>query len=975
MTVLPRAATAPELALMRSDGQSTRWYLTFDNPAEIYRARLAAVPASTDQCASITYNTGAGVGGKTYADILADMTILVSAVGYGEYDLGEVRLRNTTGLGAAAGTFNIAEESEIDWAADAYLTVIDEFNLWPRHIRIDPTDGTTPLMDYDVPLGSGAANQNITSGAIPTPVIGPDAVLWLRGASVIYYPDASNSWVKDGTVTGWAWACAGATVTNGTTATPTITFTSVGSYRLSCTVTGDNGVSFTGYRRVFVVTESSGVTTQFELSSPPTGDYNAGGWSARVTLYDEATLTLVRDRAMVILHSVDYYGNTRGSIGYVPGCENIRMVGRIAGESIVWGTEDKWGSVSFDIEGPQYWFGRMTAFPSGVKDVDITPNKWTKFLGLTLNKAWYHFMRWRSTATRMMDVYPNIDGRRHKRLESPGGENIWAQLIEIATRSMLANPCCDRYGRLFLEIEQQLVSDRSSMPVVQALTSADWIDEIRMDRVTVDEAALIDLSGVTWDGATAVPLFSLAPGHVFRHYGGVEVVDRLMLTSSQADTNILAGLYSAWKNNPYPRIDVKFGCNHHLIDIAPYQRLTLAIAAGDTPRGIAESLTVIPRTITDDFDQALGAVLTTVTFEAEVTAALAITGDTPPVPPAQPPGPIVPPVEPPPIDPVEGADASEVWIFTSDAAYWSGDYFNGGQPTWNKIAVGGGNTTWAGITSGGVVYYRYMTDVFYHCGNQKDATPTYDDILHMGIAPFANVAATYTNMLIYQNKLITIVKLAYPNPPINTRWMWVEYDGAAWTTTYLDDVNTFGPELVGPDFYGFDAAVLSYPSKIPIDGSSWGVGFVGWTTKDGAQLFALSNSGVAGSHVWLRRVLGTDVVDFGAQSNPDDAVINTVITGARDGNNAYCVDVAGKLYVASSGLGAFTNVAQWVNGWVYDSKRAGGGPLVWTPRVLTASNVPSRLYNQSGGLISDMTGNFWDLATGDQTIIGCGLVY
>ena len=57
MTVLPRPATSPELALMRSDNQSSHVFMTIYSPPVVYSARLAAVPASTDSVASIAYNS------------------------------------------------------------------------------------------------------------------------------------------------------------------------------------------------------------------------------------------------------------------------------------------------------------------------------------------------------------------------------------------------------------------------------------------------------------------------------------------------------------------------------------------------------------------------------------------------------------------------------------------------------------------------------------------------------------------------------------------------------------------------------------------------------------------------------------------------------------------------------------------------------------------------------------------------------
>lgn len=956
MTVLPRAATSPELALLRSDGQSSRLYLSIYSPATIYSARLAAVPDSTDKVASITYTSGSG----TLANVLADMTLYVgSSAGAYDYGLCRIRKDGTT----LAGTFYIAEESEINWVSNAYLTVVDDFDLWPRHIRINPVDGTTPLMDYDVAY----TNQNQAAGSTPTPIMGPHAVLWLRGATVSYSPDASNSWVNGGTIASHQWTATGASSTSGmTTTTPTVTYNAAGNYRLEYTATGDNGVSFTGYRRVFVVTESSGVTTQFEISSSPAGDYNTGGWSFGVTLYDEATLALVRDRALVILHAVDYYGTTQQSIGYVAGSENIIAIGRIAGESIMWGTEDKWGTVTFDVQGPHYWLGKMTAFPTGVKDVSdaTTPNKWTKFRGLTLNKAWYHVMAWCTTATRCMDVYPNTDTRRHKRLEAPGGQNIWAQLIEISKRSMLAEPCCDRYGRIFLQINHQLVSDRSSFPTVQTITTADWIDEIRMDRVVVSPDSLVDMSGISWDGVTATPIFSLAPGHVFKHYGAVEVVDRLALVD-QATTNTQCGLYSAWKNNRYPRADIKFAGNHRLMDLAPYQRLAIAIAATDTPRGITESLNLIPRSLKFEFNNKSGYTLTSGTFEAEVVADLAVTGDTPPDPPSPPIVPVTPPAEPPAVDPTL-TDATECWLATAYSIFYSGDYFAGGQPTWTAIGIPGGETTIYDFyiaVDGSTAYAFGSTGAVYKSINPRVASPTWTDI------SIAN--KIYQSRSMWKNYLICHLKdsgtLAHT---------YGEYNGAAWTQITpahtMSDFNEVG-------FRVYNAALPSSFRLFPTGGGAqigssftYSGAFNPWINLN--QLAYMTVFRDAGNYLVRNIGSSTNVFDTGSTTAPAAGAIQRPLRGAYSGPHLYIVDGSSRLCASTDGS-TFTPIATWLPGVVEDAKRLGGGSLVWLPQTVTANNVVTRLYTQAGAVIRDMTGNFWSLASGNQTFLNLAIVF
>jgi len=962
LTTLPRIATAGELAKIRSDNQSSRMYLSIHSPATVYTARLAAVPSSTDKVAEITYNTGSG----TLANVLQDMTLYVGSTA-GAYDVGIARIRKdgTT----TAGTFYIGETSEINWTSNAYLTVVDSFELWPRHVNI-ASDGTTPLMDYDVAY----TNQNVAAGAIPTPIMGSHAVLWLNGASVTYSPDASSSWVKDGTITDYLWECATAdSITDEDTATPTFVFDTVGTHRIALTVTGDNNVTFTGYRYVFVVTESSGVTTQFALESCA-GDYDTGGWAYRVTLYDEATQALIRDRALCILHSVDYYGDTLGSVGYVAGAENVVAIGWISGESIVWASEDKAGSVSFDVQGPQYWLGQMTAFPSGVKDVSdaTTPNKWTKFRGLTLNKCWYHFMRWRTTATRCLDVYPIDDSRRIKRLESPGGQNIWAQLTEIAKRSILAEPCADRYSRLFLQINHQYVTDRSSMPTVQAITSADWRDSITLDRAIVDATALVDLSGIAWDGVTPQAYFSLAPGHVFNHYGAVEVVDRLALIN-QSTSNTLAGLYSARQNNPYPKIDLQLGANHRLIDIAPYQRFTLAVSSSDTVRGITESLTLIPRGVSYGYQD--GYVLTDVMCEAEVTAALAVTGDTPPDPPDVPVLPIDPPIDPPPIDDPLSSDAREVWMFNSTQIFYSVDYFNGGQPTWSVAGIPAGYLSindFQIAVDGSIAYcqaYDGAATRIFKTTNPRTASPVWVDITLSGWI--------YQSIVMWGNFWLS--HLASASDALLHRYY--EYNGTSGT-------------LIAPFNPMYDNTVVGYrayesPSNTPLPnrfrlyrtttdvqiGSDipYLAGFAPWLNLNQTAYYFIGSL-TPGNFKIYNVNTGAELFDTGTNISPNFGNLQKPLRGAYSGPHLYVVDGTSRLCASTDGVN-FSAIATWQNGLVEDAKRAGGGSLVWMAKDVTANNVPTRLYTQAGAVLRDMTGNFWDLATGDQALGNLALVF
>lgn len=598
---MARAATSPELTKFRTEGQFSRLYLGIYNPSSIYTARANQTFSTYDEIAEITYDTGSG----TLADVQVGMTLWVGSSA-GAYDKGMCRIRKAP----TATTFYVGETSEITFADDDYLTVVDDFDLWAKHIVVD--DDLNFFMDYDVAYSDQHENFD------PVPVMGPGvAVLELTGANVTIQLDATDSWVLGSSVSTYDWDVSGtATIDDDTIFNPTFTFTAAGWYRVDLALTAANGASFTGHRWVYVWDSNNMPNTDFQLESCE-GDWEAGGWTFRVTMWDSAGLDTVRDRALVVLFAKDFYGSTdETSIGPVTNFENVIAVGRIDGESIVWDPEA--GTVRFTVRGPQFWFEKIAGFPAGVRDSSSTPTKWTEIQSLTVDRGIFHFLHWRTTATAVMDVYTSGDTRQSPACEGPVG-SLWQQIGQIANAQILAKPVCDRYGRLFVEIDPQFVpvADRSSIPRVMTITDEDWRERVDVERRAVPEVSMLDLSGVSYDGSEGTPLFSRAPGRVFKHYGRIEARERLLL-ADQDDANSHAGLLLGWMNNKYPRLGFALSANNRMIDIAPQQYCQVDIASGDTLRSFAETdLDMIPRVVSFSHDPASGALLTDVDFEAE----------------------------------------------------------------------------------------------------------------------------------------------------------------------------------------------------------------------------------------------------------------------------------------------------------------------------------------------------------------------
>lgn len=643
-----RAATSDELTKFRSDGQRLIPYLAIRKPSVIYTALFSAtVPAaSTDMVLSVTYTGGSG----TLSDVKAGMSLYVGSSA-GARDLGVARIRKLP----VAGTFYVGETSEIDWinvlgyrdaGSPVYLTVVDDVTIWARHIK--RVSGIN-YMDGDI-----AYSDQHTNFA-PIVIMGGDRVLWRTGATVSYtWPSdqADNSYDPSGvaTISSYLWTCAGAFSSSGTaTATPTFTFDADGQYVVWLKITLSNGKNFTACRTIYVFSSENMPCVDFKITSPARGSQDQGGWSFEVELYAEDDFDAITDRTQVILFARDFYGADEISIGPLAGSENILCEGWIEGQTIEWNKDQH--SVRFQVTGAHAWLKRIPAFMLGIETTSKTATDWTNIKNLTPRLMLWHLCHWRSNLDQVCDVHLTTDTRQMRSLDMQQA-SLWAQMVACAHDQILADPYTDRYGALYVYVEQQLTTPatRSTFPSIMEITDEDWHDTMDVTRFTQATTGRVELSGVHIPnpGSKGTAIFSLAPGHVPKHYGDLFPQDYLLL-ASQAQSNTLSGALLAWQNHEF-EFDFEIPANMRLIDIAPRAFFPLTILSADAPR-IAYDGRLVTREVTFKIDEN-GAMSVGLHTEQETVPDLSVNGDVPdhPTPPPTPP----PPEPPPPPDPPPG---------------------------------------------------------------------------------------------------------------------------------------------------------------------------------------------------------------------------------------------------------------------------------------------------------------------------------
>lgn len=671
---MARAITSPELAYLRGPRQRTRLFVDADVPPVVFACQVNQSFSSLDMVLELTYNN---VTAGAYADVLAGMTVLVGSMA-GAGDLGECRIRKA----ADATKVYIGLTSEIPWADDIYLTVLDEFRLWAKPLAVNESGAV--LVDGETLY----SDQN--DDFAPVIIAGPARrVARLEGEYVDVAFDLSDSWVPGSSISSRSVSAPGsASVTGGTTATPTVRYDEEGRYRIAFTAVAANGKSSIAYRTVRIYSDADPLLTVF---GPPeaSGDQEDGGWQMRLNVYlPQSTLTIIRKHAMITLVAEDWYDETKVSLGPVVGSENVVAIGWLAA-SETRSNPRTGGTAKLEVMGPPFWMANIGASMLGLNNAATTPTEWNEMLDLTVDQALHQLVCWRSTIAAVMDAYPSGDTRIADIF--PNAETtLWGQLMTIGGR-ILARPLCDRYGRLFLRIDPQFRSeaDRAGFPTVITLQKADWRDELVVRQNLEQVTQLIQVASLVGGGEIQA-IYSLAAGHIFKHFGAQAAsTEADLIVASQAQANEIAGLRLARANREF-EFEISVGQNNRFVDIAPEQYVALELAAGDTPRGIEFDGRIVVRHVELKYDARSGFLWFEWSGEQETFGENAVDGDIPegnelPSTPSFPPLPPLPPLPDPPITPIPvGEDGPQyVVLAIPGKGVWYTEDFNTTFPHWH----------------------------------------------------------------------------------------------------------------------------------------------------------------------------------------------------------------------------------------------------------------------------------------------------
>jgi hypothetical protein len=616
-------------------------------------------------------------------DVDEGMTIYIGT-SQGAKDIGRLRLRSGSGT-----TLTLAENS-VDWEDGWYLTVVRYWEPWGVYPRIDLDDDNVPIFYKDWDIEYTDQNEDMD----PVVCMGPNDAGFLNlgdiaptGSFNVWYTSSGsyNPSNSPPAFTGSAfdWHFEGGTPTGSSLHHPgMVTYTGVGNFVTSLTITTADGPSFTGRRHIRVMARPENEGSEKPAGAwglgALNGERDSGGWIGDIWMREPANPEDIVDGALVVIFSEDYEGGIEATkIG--ANAENrghILFAGYILEDTISYNPETS--RVDFSIGGTSARMAELATFATALDDVregrvtgEDTP-PWSRMPYLTVDRALVHFLRWHSTVLAVADFSPTGDTLALKGADLGRG-NVWDVSNSFVNSALLGQIVSDRQGKVWTEIRANVIPTGSSRQVADTMqdvieiTRQDWRAEVGIERGgDAGSVAYIEFGGVAWSGAatgTFDAYLSGAPGFAPHYFGSAQRVNNLALLG-QDQLNQLAG--NAWANlNPrYHGINIPLAGDYRFLDIAPQQRVLMTIAANDTFRRITmDQKPFIPDSMTYEYrpDQQIALVDLDVREETSggpgetIVIPVEAPYDRPILPdwdidfpPIVPPDPIEPPIDPPP---------------------------------------------------------------------------------------------------------------------------------------------------------------------------------------------------------------------------------------------------------------------------------------------------------------------------------------
>lgn len=586
-----------------------KFFLIVHRPLIQFTGRVSLTPSNPYM--GIDFYNGAGSG-------IVGETVYFSDTPSGT-EKGMCRLRTEpTIVTGTAGYFTVGENYDVGPFLEAadYITVTQDFRLWPIHPRI--TGATGFLEDYDHPY----VDQN--QEWPPIAVAGPPGVGYMANATgTVQFVGAYSYAVADGaTIASYLWRAYGSiegTSSNaGTVGSPvTFTWNAQGQYLVSLTVTDSNGKTHTAYTYAFVFDPTAlpdWVFTEFD-GVTETGDWDRGGWEADFTVRASVSETMFAPGALVVHAS--YSDPTTPTITW-PGRQKLLFCGRIIEDSIY--SEPKGNSVSFRASTIDGQMRNTYPFPGRLQD-NASPTMWTQGYKLTVDRALAFLATQRSTLANMTPLL--LTGFTERLFgEDFDTVSLYDQMndgLMAAVWGRMVSSCqgvlrCERNVNLMLT-----GTERNAVTVRKNIANTVWQNRLTISAIENESTRLgyVDGGGNCYSGtASGVVMLAEAPGPAPKFRGSTDRQDGKVI-ASQTELNARLGHYLAMQDSQYPKVSTQF-INDGSFDLVPQEWFAFYVGASENNRGLNwAAKKCVPRTIRRNYRHDHGTMFQDIDFEPE----------------------------------------------------------------------------------------------------------------------------------------------------------------------------------------------------------------------------------------------------------------------------------------------------------------------------------------------------------------------
>jgi len=590
----------------------SRFYLSIFQPLQVYCGTISGTPDRGARELTLVDVSGSIVS------LSEGMTLYIGTEEGGK-TISKRRYRKRSG-----NTITL-DENTVEWAAGMYVTAYNYYELWPVYPFITSTSPFTFYKDRDVTYVD--QNDNIP----PVAIGGGPYVGFLDGGLASFDISALSSYaVSPGaTITGYLWECAEGYLDDANAAETTLTFDTAypGGCYLHLTVTDSNSKTQKLHIPVFVHDRSGANSpiSQFGISSDLSGDYNSGGYSMGIDIWDKDVVDVIFDTPYCVFWSEDYYDgieheyNLRGK---------VRFAGYGVNENI--NRSYKAGIFSLTLTTINGLLEELSMTSISMEEGSIS-NWYTFPIGtLTVGRALHHLWRWHSTLFSIADVIlPMSVTTRLPACDDFEKGSLYSTADNFAnTYSIFAKVCCDCAGRIIVErnINTLGTAQRGAIDTVMTLTAADRMYDDDVSFVKNDrQISCVLLSGVAYDAGEDdyVPILSSCPGGLYADIGVNTMDVERQALDDQTSANVLSGRLLAIMNQSVTEVNMSLAGNYP-VELVPQNWYMLADM--DTLREDIdlENAKAVCRRISYKIDMSAGTISPSVSFEPE---ALSVVGD------------------------------------------------------------------------------------------------------------------------------------------------------------------------------------------------------------------------------------------------------------------------------------------------------------------------------------------------------------